>query len=383
MNNNIPKPNIDTTWKNVSNGSPAKKPLTAMGIIEEENILDPFEEAEIKAKPSSSIEQSPFINPSTQPISKPAPSPKIKMGSSEPENKPLQENPLEKPVLSSPTIKPSIEPVKPQELPPETPGIIEPKSKPAMWKTVLKGLAFFIGIFLFIYLFLNFPAVYAKIKYTISPPKEIPLEKIEEPENTAKSVYPTTDQQLFSSFSEFAVRQPIKYVPPAPEPEPTPTETTEPSSGGSSGSGGGETSARDNMLIIPKLGKKIPIVWNSPPDEGVMLENLQRGIVHYAGTALPGEGKGPIFISGHSSYYWWDKGKYKTVFANLDRLEPGDDIQITYNGNVHTYRVFETIVVMPDQVDVLNQVNEPILALMTCVPVGTNQKRLIVKAKEI
>jgi sortase A len=114
-----------------------------------------------------------------------------------------------------------------------------------------------------------------------------------------------------------------------------------------------------------------------------MLENLQKGVVHYAGTPLPGEGKGPIFISGHSSYYSWDPGQYKTVFTNLDKLSEGDLIQIKYNDQLYTYRVYETVVVNPDQVDVLNSVNEPTLDLMTCVPVGTNQQRLIIKAKQI
>jgi len=136
------------------------------------------------------------------------------------------------------------------------------------------------------------------------------------------------------------------------------------------------------MIYIAKIGKKAPVVWNSAPDEQTMLNNLHNGVVHYAGTALPGSGKGPIFISGHSSYYWWDSGKYKTVFATLDKLATGDEIKINYENTVYTYKVYDKQVVLPDQVDVLKPTNEPVLALMTCVPVGTNLKRLIVWARQ-
>lgn len=139
----------------------------------------------------------------------------------------------------------------------------------------------------------------------------------------------------------------------------------------------------NNSLAIPKINKKTPIVWESSSDEEIMLKNLQKGVVHYKDTALPGEGRGPIFISGHSSYYWWDKGEYKTIFANLDQLENGDEIVLVYGEIVYIYRVFEKITVDPEQTEVLDPVNEPILDLMTCVPIGTNLKRLIIKARQI
>src|SRR3990167_11145314 len=109
-----------------------------------------------------------------------------------------------------------------------------------------------------------------------------------------------------------------------------------------------------------------------------MLENLQKGVVHYAGTALPGTGKGPIFITGHSSYYWWDKGKYKTIFATLDKVSAGDEIKINYDNVIRTYKVYDKTIVLPEQVEVLKPLNEPVLVLMTCVPVGTNLKRLLI-----
>ena len=102
------------------------------------------------------------------------------------------------------------------------------------------------------------------------------------------------------------------------------------------------------------------------------------GVVHYPDTALPGE-VGNVFITGHSSYYWWSKGEYNTVFSILDKLIMGDDIYIHYNNKRYTYRVYDVDIVLPSDTSVLEQGDNSILTLMTCTPVGTNYRRLIVK----
>ena len=121
----------------------------------------------------------------------------------------------------------------------------------------------------------------------------------------------------------------------------------------------------NNYLIISKINVKAPIIWNSELDEKTMFNNLRNGVVHYKGTALPSDKKGNIFIAGHSSYYFWDSGRYKTVFALLGRLEKGDQIALAYQNKVYIYEVFDKIVVFPNQTEVLEQSNGPILSLMT------------------
>lgn len=135
----------------------------------------------------------------------------------------------------------------------------------------------------------------------------------------------------------------------------------------------------DNDLIIPKINVKAPIIWNSETDEQSMLKNLQKGVAHYKGTSLPDE-NGNVFITGHSSYYRWDKGKYKTVFTLLPKLEKDDEIALSYKNTVYIYKVYDKFVVKPEDVWVLEPTPEPTLTLMTCVPIGTNLKRLIVRA---
>lgn len=141
------------------------------------------------------------------------------------------------------------------------------------------------------------------------------------------------------------------------------------------------TSTKANHLTIPKIAVNAPVVWNSDPAR--ILEDLRRGVAHYSGTSLPNERNGNVFITGHSTNYVWEKGKYNRVFANLDKLVVGDLIALTTDNKKYIYRVKESLVVRPTEVGVLDQTPTPILSLMTCTPIGTNLRRLVVRAELI
>jgi LPXTG-site transpeptidase (sortase) family protein len=148
----------------------------------------------------------------------------------------------------------------------------------------------------------------------------------------------------------------------------------------------------DNRIVIPKLGKSVPLVTMST--EHIVGENwnelekqiqagLQQGIVHYPGTAKPGE-FGNVFLTGHSSYYPWDPGKFKDVFATLGQLETGDRYYVYYEQKKFVYEVVDKREVQPSNVDVLQQpLNQKISTLMTCTPVGTTLRRLIITSHQV
>lgn len=147
----------------------------------------------------------------------------------------------------------------------------------------------------------------------------------------------------------------------------------------------------DNRLIIPKLNKNIPIIDTDPAKlanadistlEDAFQEDLKNGVIHFPGTADPGE-MGNVFITGHSSYYLWDNGDYKDVFARLNKLVVGDDIVVYYNQQKYTYKVREKREVKKDDVSILEQGDGKILTLMTCTPVGTNLRRLVIIAEQV
>lgn len=148
----------------------------------------------------------------------------------------------------------------------------------------------------------------------------------------------------------------------------------------------------DFRLIIPKLKINVPIVdsdeahlvnqdWGAL--EKQIQDDLRHGIVHYPATAMPGE-IGNVFLTGHSSYYPWDSGNYKDVFATLDQLVQGDEAVVYQNGIKYVYRVYDIEVVEPRDTWVLNQPDDmSMMTLMTCTPVGTNKNRLIIQLQQI
>lgn len=147
-----------------------------------------------------------------------------------------------------------------------------------------------------------------------------------------------------------------------------------------------EVAPQENRIIIPKLGKNIPLI-DVDHDEGtpftemhkIFMKELEKGIVRYPGTAKPGE-VGNAFIFGHSSNYYWEKGNYNTIFATLDQLEKGDEIIVYYNQKKFIYRVTDESVVKPGDTKALNSRDpkKKEISLMTCWPVGTTNERLIV-----
>lgn len=111
-------------------------------------------------------------------------------------------------------------------------------------------------------------------------------------------------------------------------------------------------------------------------------EDLSTSLIHYLPTSLPGQ-FGNVAIFGHSTLPQLFNAKdYKTVFTYLPKMDIGDTIQIDMEGKTYQYEVFDMFIVKPDEVSVLEQqFNASYLTLVTCVPPGTYNERLIVKAR--
>lgn len=137
----------------------------------------------------------------------------------------------------------------------------------------------------------------------------------------------------------------------------------------------------NNHLLISRIKVNAPITFNVPNEDVAVAKALETGAIHLKGTALPGT-VGNVFVTAHSSNYFWSKGEYNTLFATLGQLVVGDLIYIKYSSKTYKYTVYKSFVTNPNDLSVLNQGNESILTLMTCSPVGTNLKRLIVIAKQ-
>jgi len=138
----------------------------------------------------------------------------------------------------------------------------------------------------------------------------------------------------------------------------------------------------DNRVVISKIGKNIPLI--TVPDhknwqqlEQNIQKGLQNGVVVHPISHSPGN-YGNFFLTGHSSYYAWDPGRFKDVFALLHEMEIGDEVVVYWEGRKYTYKINERKVVTPNEISILAQpVNRKQITLMTCTPVGTNKNRLI------
>src|SRR3989339_282079 len=138
-------------------------------------------------------------------------------------------------------------------------------------------------------------------------------------------------------------------------------------------------------IEIKKMQIQVPMVWSETEDENAMLEDLKNGIIHFPKTTAPGQ-SGNMVVSGHSSNYIWAKGSYNYIFKDLDNLAVGDTVDVKTvqkNGRaiVYHYKIngFKKIV-SPDDPVIFENTAEPTLTLSTCWPLGTNFRRLVIKA---
>lgn len=108
--------------------------------------------------------------------------------------------------------------------------------------------------------------------------------------------------------------------------------------------------------------------------------NFYTSLSHFPGSALPGE-VGNSFITGHSVLPQFNDPKnYRAIFTNLADLAVGDDVIVDFGDQILIYTVQYAKVVDPHDLSVLGSTTPTSrnLSLMTCVPPGTNSKRLVV-----
>ncbi len=136
---------------------------------------------------------------------------------------------------------------------------------------------------------------------------------------------------------------------------------------------------KNDWFYYPRLNIEGAVEWNVAKDNvnGEMINYL----THLSGTAEPA-GNGDMLISGHSSYYWWAEGSYKDIFATLVDAKIRDEIVVKKNNVSYGYRVADVFEIgaSDDLALSIGGANKRNLYLLTCVPVGTNLRRLVIRA---
>lgn len=136
-------------------------------------------------------------------------------------------------------------------------------------------------------------------------------------------------------------------------------------------------------LEIASIGVNTPIIWTK--NEADFDADLRQGVVHYPGTPLPGS-TGTSYISGHSSNYAWVKADFNQVFAKLNELPIGATFKITVVGPegkdiwLH-YIVERKEEFLPNDQAQFVSTADSVVALSTCWPINTTEKRLVAFGK--
>lgn len=148
---------------------------------------------------------------------------------------------------------------------------------------------------------------------------------------------------------------------------------------------GVEITPFENRIVIPKIGKNIPLLdIGKKTIEGqnelqqIFMKELENGVIRYPGSAKPGQ-EGTTFVFGHSSNFPWIDGEYNDVFALLDKVVYDDIVIVYYDQKKYTFKIREKKVILPGDVSVLKRNNKKSeISIMTCWPIGTTLKRLVV-----
>jgi sortase A len=101
--------------------------------------------------------------------------------------------------------------------------------------------------------------------------------------------------------------------------------------------------------------------------------SLRLGPGHYPGTPLPGA-RGTVAIAGHRT-------TYGAPFRRVDKLEPGDRIELAMPYGRFVYTVEQRRIVPPTATWVTQRVGYDRLVLSACHPLYSAAKRIVVFAK--
>ena len=130
-------------------------------------------------------------------------------------------------------------------------------------------------------------------------------------------------------------------------------------------------------LTIPRLGLESVKVGDSPDQSYLDRE----GIMHLSGTGFPYQKNSNTYVAAHAIGYQGSRVTY--AFRDLEDMRKGDRVSVRdASGKTFTYRVYERMIVDPDDVWVTKPVEDKkIISLQTCWPEPSFEKRLVVRAE--
>jgi LPXTG-site transpeptidase (sortase) family protein len=165
------------------------------------------------------------------------------------------------------------------------------------------------------------------------------------------------------------VTTPPETVAPTLDPAPTALPGDSGSGGGSGrvvrGSAGGPTIT--GRIEIPKIG------LDHLTYEGNTLAQIKYGPSHWPGTPMPGHAGNSVF-PGHRT-------THSKPFFHINELVPGDTITFTTGEGRFVYSVYESHIVRPTEMWVVENTPDAIVTIFGCHPRGSARFRYVVRAR--
>jgi LPXTG-site transpeptidase (sortase) family protein len=128
---------------------------------------------------------------------------------------------------------------------------------------------------------------------------------------------------------------------------------------------------RANRISVPRIGIDVAVeergtalgVWDVPLS----------AVGHFWPIAANPGTRGNIILGGHSDFP-------DRIFNHLPQIQVGDEVVLAVGRTERRYRVQNLLTVLPRETWVLQPTDTEQLTLITCVPIGVNSHRLIVRA---
>ena len=111
--------------------------------------------------------------------------------------------------------------------------------------------------------------------------------------------------------------------------------------------------------------------------QGVDAYTMDRGFWHFPSSTYPGH-RGNFVVIGHR---FMNIPPAKDTFYNLDKVNIGDEIKVNHSEGDYTYIVTEIKEVEANDLSVVKETDDYRLTLITCTPLWTSERRLVVIAK--
>lgn len=142
----------------------------------------------------------------------------------------------------------------------------------------------------------------------------------------------------------------------------------------------------ESKIYIPKIRVDADVIYDTTPDHVSQMKAMEKGVAWFGiagANSKPGQ-VGNTVLSGHSSNDWLESGDNKFVFARLEQLQLGDMIYLHYNTTRYSYTITKREIVKPTEINKLvYETDRPVLTLITCTPLGTSEKRLLLTADQV